>query len=194
METILNSISGSFTWDAGALVHFATLGYVLGFLFKNQIVLRVLVMVATVLYIIYYYTFPVEPLWGAILGSLLIMIANITGLLRLLYDKLPLRISPEYMRVYANLKGLQPGEFRHLMKLSKLKTAEEDTQLTVHNEKPDALYYIVKGNPIASKGDHQFPIASSKFVGEVSFILNSVASASVVLPKGTLIYVGIVAL
>ncbi|MFT5259567.1 MAG: hypothetical protein ACI9J2_000490 [Saprospiraceae bacterium] len=184
METIISSISHSFTWNSGGLIHLATLGYVMGLLFKNQMVLRVLVFIATTIYIIYYYAFPVEPLWGAILGAALIMIANTTGLLFLLYDRFPLRISPEHMRVYASLKGLQPGEFRRLMKLSELITADQDTQLTVHNEQPDALFFVIKGNPLASKGAHHFTIPSSKFIGEVSFILNGPASASVTLPKG----------
>ncbi len=79
MQEAIEAIKASFSLDASLLIHFATLGYVLGFLFKKQLVLRMLVLVSTVLYIIYYYYFPAQPLWAAIMGSSLIMLANIIG-------------------------------------------------------------------------------------------------------------------
>ena len=44
----------------------AILGYVLGFILKSQIILRLLVLAATLLYIAHNYYHPEEPLWGAI--------------------------------------------------------------------------------------------------------------------------------
>ena len=67
-------------WDTETLVTIAIVGYVLGFLFKSQITLRMLVLVASLFYIAYYYYHPAEPLWGAIWGSVLIIVANLIGL------------------------------------------------------------------------------------------------------------------
>ena len=125
MSEIWNAVESAIGWNIGLFVHIATLGYVLGFLFKNQITLRLLVLLATFSYIVYYYAFPAEPLWGAIFGSILILFANLTGLTRLLYDKLPLRIDTKFLEIYESLPELEPGEFRRLMKVGKLHEVDE---------------------------------------------------------------------
>lgn len=48
-------------WDTEILVTLAILGYVLGFIFKNQIFLRLLVLIATIFYILYSTTIPKTP-------------------------------------------------------------------------------------------------------------------------------------
>ena len=48
-------------WDTEILVTLAILGYVLGFIFKNQIFLRLLVLIATIFYILYSTTIPKPP-------------------------------------------------------------------------------------------------------------------------------------
>ena len=102
MIEILESIKSSFSFDIGLIVHLATLGYVLGFLLKNQLILRLLVFISTSFYIIYYYYYPATPLWGAMLGSTLIMLANFIGTSFLLYDRFPFRIKNEYMPIFKN--------------------------------------------------------------------------------------------
>ena len=184
MLDFLFQIRDTFAWDVGVLVHLATLGFILGFLFRSQLVLRLLVLIATVLYIIYYYSFPAEPLWGAIIGSLLILVANITGTLRLLYSRIPLRINGEQKRIFESLKGLEPGEFRRLMKIGEFVTAKSDTTLTELGVKPEYLYYVINGQPTAFKDKIEFAISPGKFIGEVSFVLKSAASATVKLPEG----------
>ena len=185
MSEFWNAVDSAIGWNVGLFVHIATLGYVLGFLFKNQITLRLLVLVATVSYIVYYYAFPEEPLWGAIFGSILIMCANLTGLARLLYDRLPLRIDPRFLQIYKSLPELEPGEFRRLMKIGKLLQADAPVALTERGIKPEYLYYIIEGKTVASKGREAFELPSSRFIGEVSFVLNGPATAKVVLQKGS---------
>ncbi|MBX2836773.1 MAG: popeye domain-containing protein [Gammaproteobacteria bacterium] len=184
MEALIEGISNSFTWDIGMFAHLATLGYVLGFLFKNQLTLRILVLIATICYIIYYYAFPAEPLWGAIMGSVLIMIANIIGTLRLLYDRFPMKVDMTYREMHEQLAGVKPGEFRRLLKAGEVQTAATPIILTKQNERAPFLYYLIQGTANAIKNDNEFSIPSGRFVGEVSFILNSQASATVTVPTG----------
>ncbi len=182
---VFDTLKTSFAWDAGIFVHLATLGYVLGFLCKNQILLRMLMLVATTSYIVYYFYFPEIPLWGAIIGSSLLIIANIVGTTRLIFDRFPFSINTEHRAIFENLKGLQPGEFRRLMKVAEVQTADSDIILTKEGMHPDYLYFVIEGQPKASKGQSSFPMEAKKFVGEVSFILNYPASATVSLPKGS---------
>ena len=100
MEDAIEAIQASFSLNAGLLVHLATLGYIFGFLLKNQLILRVLVLGSTVLYIAYYYLYPAQPLWAAIMDSMLVIIANIIGTLSIIYDRLPIKIDPKHMPIY----------------------------------------------------------------------------------------------
>ncbi|MGB0508019.1 MAG: cyclic nucleotide-binding domain-containing protein [Pikeienuella sp.] len=171
-------------FETGYLVHLAMLGYVAGFLFKDQIILRVLVLVGTFFYIAYYYAHPAEPLWGAIYASLMIIAANLIGLMRLVYSRLPVAIRPEHAPIRKELPGLEPGEFRALMRQGALKKAETDTVLTTANVPLSDLYFILEGEPVGEKDGISFQIKPGEFVGEVGFMLGGPASATVTLPSG----------
>ncbi len=49
MDKAIEAIKVSFSLEASLLIHFATLGYELGFLFKSPLILRILVPASTVL-------------------------------------------------------------------------------------------------------------------------------------------------
>ena len=185
MTEMLESIRSSFSFDIGLIVHIATLGYVLGFLFKNQLILRLLVFISSLIYIVYYYFHPETPLWGAILGSCLIILANLIGTISLLYDRLPFSIDNEYIPIFKNLKGIAPGEFRRLMKVAKRRKTDQDIILTEELKSPPHLYYLLNCEANADKNGQQFIIPSGRFVGEISFILKgNKATATVKLKKG----------
>ena len=175
-------------WDTETLVTIAILGYVLGFLFKSQITLRMLVLVASLFYIAYYYYHPAEPLWGAIWGSVLIIVANLIGLARLLYSRLPIGIPADQWPIFKALEGLEPGEFRQLMGLGGMKFADHDVELTAENTEVDCLYFAITGNVIGDKGGHKFRMYAGEFIGEVSFMLGGMATATVSIEKGGVYY------
>ena len=172
--------------DTGYLVHIAMLGYVAGFLFKDQIALRLLVLAGTAFYIAYYFFHPAEPLWGAIYASLMIIAANLIGLMRLIYSRIPLSIRPEHEPIRKALPGLEPGEFRTLMRQGALKRAATDLRLTEENVPLSDLYFIIEGEPMGQKDGVPFKIQPGEFVGEVAFMLGDAASATVTLPAGGL--------
>ena len=185
MTEILEIIKSSFSYDIGLIVHLATLGYVLGFLFKDQLTLRIIVFVSTSFYIIYYYAYPDVPLWGAIMGSVLIMIANIIGTISLLHDRFPFSIDGEYKPIFKSLKNIAPGEFRRLMKASEQHTLSKELTITEESMPPTHLYYLIEGNGIANKNSRSFTINPGNFVGEISFILGGNATATVKLKTGS---------
>ena len=185
MTEILETIRSSFSWDVGLVIHLATLGYVLGFLFKNQLILRFIVFISTTFYIIYYYFYPETPLWGAIFGSCLIMFSNLIGTSSLLYDQLPFSIDDDYKPIFKSLKGIAPGEFRRLIKSANRGEAKEEIILTEELKSPTHLYYLLNGEANADKSGQHFTIPSGRFVGEISFILKgNKATATVKLQKG----------
>ncbi len=175
-------------WDTEILVTLAILGYVLGFLFKSQITLRLLVLAASLFYIAYYYYHPSEPLWGAIWGSVLIIVANLIGLGRLMYSRLPIGIPADQWPIFKALEGLEPGEFRQLMGLGGMKFAESKVQLTEENTEVECLYFAISGDVTGDKGGHRFKMYAGEFIGEVSFMLGGMATATVSIEKGGVYY------
>ena len=158
--------------------------YVLGLLFKNQVILRLLILIGTAFYIWYYYIAAEEPLWDAIITSMLIGAANVIGFINLLISQSPRFISSAQMDLYSMLGGMQPGNFRRLMKIGTRRVLDGDEQLTTQNEVPEKLFYILAGEVIVDKDGNRFTAGPRVFVGEISMILGTVASASVYLSKG----------
>ena len=175
-------------WDTETLVILAILGYVLGFVLKSQIILRLLVLAATVFYIAYYYYHPEEPLWGAIYGSLLIIAANLIGLARLLYSRLPIGIPADQWPIFKALEGLEPGEFRRLMSLGSMKFSDTRVQLTKEGDEVESLFFAINGDLYGVKDKKDFRMYAGEFIGEVSFMLGDQATASVCIDKGGVYY------
>jgi hypothetical protein len=175
--------------DSSVLVHVAMLGYVAGFLFCEQIMLRLLVLFGTVLYIAYYYYHPSEPLWEAMFVSVLIGLANLMGLGQLLISRVMFGLSDEEKLIYAKLPGLEPGHFRALMRIGKIGTLKRAALLTKEGRQPDKLYFTCFGEFAAEKGERRFLMPAGVFIGEVSFVLGSVASATLAAPAGARIAV-----
>lgn len=175
-------------WDTETLVTLAILGYVLGFVFKSQIFLRLLVLIATIFYILYYYYHPDEPLWGAIYGSFLIMGANLIGLARILYSRLPIGIPANHWPIFKALEGLEPGEFRQLMNLGSMQFAADKVKLTQESTEVESLYFAISGDLNGDKGGREFKMYAGEFIGEVSFMLGGMATATVSIEKGGIYY------
>ncbi|MEP3628521.1 MAG: cyclic nucleotide-binding domain-containing protein [Hyphomicrobiales bacterium] len=179
----MEDILGLFA-QPGSLVIGAGACYVLGLLFKNQIILRILILIGTGLYIGYYYLAAAEPLWGAIYTSVLIGIANIIGFINLLISQSPRFIAAGQMDLYNMLGGMEPGNFRKLMKTGHRRILDSDEQLTVQGTVPEKLFYILSGEVIIDKDGNKFNAGPRVFVGEISIILGTAASASAFLAKG----------
>ncbi|MEM8751554.1 MAG: cyclic nucleotide-binding domain-containing protein [Pseudomonadota bacterium] len=169
---------------AELLVYAAMLLYVAGFVLKDQILLRAFILTGTGFYIAYYYVAPESPLWAAIYASLAIGAANVIGFVRLVYGRMRMGIPESHRAIFAAMGGLRPGEFRRLMRLGEYCETEASETLTREGRTPDWLYFIVKGEVVATKGPARFVIPPDHFVGEISFYLGRPATACVAMPKG----------
>ncbi|MEM1162348.1 MAG: cyclic nucleotide-binding domain-containing protein [Pseudomonadota bacterium] len=170
--------------DTALLVHAATATYVLGFLFRNQFILRGLILLGTVFYILYYYYHTGSPLWDAIIGSILIGIATVIGLGRVIYSRIPIGMNQRDRELFETLGGLEPGEFRELMKIANRVESPRTVDMTHEGKVPKSLFYVIDGSPVVEKGVTSFRIGNKVFIGEVGFFLNQPASATVKLVDG----------
>ncbi|MEM7671348.1 MAG: hypothetical protein AAF317_19860, partial [Pseudomonadota bacterium] len=165
-------------------VYLATGAQVLGLLVTRQLILRLLVLIGSGLFIVYYFTHLGQPQWEAIIGSSLIASANLIGLLVLLYSRLPIGLRGEERMLFDAIGGLEPGQFRRIMRVGRMIQTPGQVELTCEGEKLDELYFVLEGRPKIDKGSHAFRIADKCFVGEVAYKLGCPASATATLPEG----------
>jgi hypothetical protein len=157
---------------------------VLGYLLRDQVKLRLLLLCGTFFYVLYYALAATTPLWDAILASSVLGLANLVDLSSLLLSRSAWLIPAEQRPLFEMLGGVQPGDFRALMKFGTMRTAGTEEEITRLGETPDRLFYISAGEPRVVKAGGDFMIPPRCFIGEVSLMLGAPASATVRLPAG----------
>lgn len=170
--------------DSAWLVHIAALLQVLGLLLRGQLLLRLFILVGTVFYAAYYYVYPDEPLWAAIFWSAVLGAANLVGIARLLWERVHFRQTEDERHFLRLMKTLTPGELRRLMRLAEWRTAKATTTLTQEGQPVAKLYFVLDGRIEAVKDGRSFALTPGIFIGEVAFLMNTPASATVFLQAG----------
>jgi len=175
----------TYLFSTGIFVQLALLSYVLGLLTRNELLLRVLLLIGTFFYIIYYYFVSDTPLWDAIWASVVIGVANLWVLGAILLERTTFGMSAKMIALYQSFPTLNPGQFRKIVKSADWITASEDTQISTAGQNLDHLYLIASGDMILRKDGANSRIAPGYFIGEISYLIGGPASADVIAPKGT---------
>lgn len=94
------------------LVHVAALINVSGMFFRDQFMLRLLVLVSTLLYIVYYLVVPETPLWDAIAWCVVLTGVNAVMMVLIILDRkqfflteVESRLFPRQQRTLSNIAG-----------------------------------------------------------------------------------------
>ncbi len=171
--------------SAGTFVHLALLCYVLGFMTRKELLLRLLVLVGTVFYILYYYFISDTPLWDAIWSSVVIFVANVWVIGQIWLERTTIGMSPKMIELFEAFPTLNPGQFRKIMKSATWVEAMNDTQITSKNVELDHLFLVAKGHVVLKRDGVESVIEHGNFVGEISFLLDGPATADVIAKTGT---------
>lgn len=175
---------GQFDWTSWLIV--AAVGtYVFGFLFRNQIHLRLLVVLGSCFYILYYATVGPSPLWDAILGSTMIALASLQGVVTLWWSKQPAAVPKPMRHIYSVIGQIEPGLFRRLIRAADLMSPQETTVLVHEGQPIDELWFLVDGTAkIMRKGLEPGLLEGPGFIGEIGWLSGTPASATVVIEPG----------
>jgi hypothetical protein len=171
-------------WSGDNIVHIGAALYLLGFAFRDQLMLRAFIIAGDFVYILYFYFAPEEPLWGGIFWSCVFTIVNVWMIGRIVADRTHFRIGEDERRLFGLFDGLTPGEFRRLMKNAAWLHAAKPTVLTEEGRHPDRLFFILAGEIHIDKAGHAVAIEPPTFIGEVAFLLSRPASATVTVAPG----------
>lgn len=169
-----------YIFSAAILVQIGLLFQGLGLLARDQLVLRILILIGTGFYVLYYYFVSDQPLWEAILSSAILGVINLGMIIQLLIERTTFAMGTEMTYAFKNFPNLTPGQFRKLMRIGEIvKPKPGDTLCTAHipNER---LYFLLEGRVAIHKGTVRNMVAAPMFLGEVSFLSGTGASATVI--------------
>lgn len=169
---------------ANLFVHGALAFYVIGFLVRDEILLRLLILIGSMLYILYYYYISDTPLWDAIWASAVIGLTNIVMIGVIWYERSTIGMSPSLLSLYRYFPTLNPGQFRRIMREASWHVAQADTKITIRSHPLDHLYFITKGDVSIERQGRSSTLKEGNFIGEISFLIGGDATATITVPKG----------
>lgn len=175
----------TFDFNTALLIHIGALFYIVAFLIRDELKLRLLVLAGSGFYILYYYLFPDLPLWDAILTTAILVTANLIVLFRIILERSTFALSDDAKRLYKAFEGFTPGQFRQILKIAHWKNADQSVLLVTEGEPLSRIYYVFHGNVQATKGAHSFTLGPGNFIGEISFVLKGQPTATVTAPPQT---------
>ena len=103
-------------FSVGIFVHLALLFYVLGFLVRDELWLRGLILIGSGFYILYYYYASATPLWDAIFASAVIGLVNISMMVVIVRERSTIGMNAEMLLLYESFPTLSPGQFRRIIR------------------------------------------------------------------------------
>jgi hypothetical protein len=169
------------------LIHVGAVLYLICFLFRDQIALRTFAIAGDFAYMAYYYTASSAPLWEAIFWIIPNMGINIVMIILITRDRRITSLTDHEMSLFQNLRGLTPGQFRRLMKLGRWQTLDEPMVMTKEGEAVERLFYVLQGDAEVSKAGRSFKVDSGLFIGELAYLRNKPATATVTAAPGTVV-------
>lgn len=177
-------------FDPRWLIHAGGFFYVLAFVIREELVMRLLVLTGSAHYILYYFLYPEVPLWDAIMTSTVMVFANLYVVSQVILERTTLRMSDDEKTLFEAFDTLNPGQFRHLLKAASWHLVDDSmgakgTVLTREGEAAPALYYILDGAVSAQKGAQVFRLPAGNFIGEIAYVLGTGTSATAIAPIGT---------
>jgi Cyclic nucleotide-binding domain len=169
------------------LIHLGAVLYLICFLFRDQILLRSFAIAGDLAYTAYYFTAASHPLWEAIAWIIPNMTINIVMIFFILRDRRMTSLSDDEMSLFQNLRGLNPGQFRRLIKLGNWENVEAQKTLTEEGKPLDRLYYVLRGDVEINKGERNIKVDPTVFIGELAYLRKKPATATVSVRPGAVI-------
>ena len=163
------------------LINIANILYLFSYLVRDILWLRILTVIAASCLIPYFYFRP-DPLIIAIYWNLLFTGLNIFWIARLLYERKPVQLSGNDLRLYQLVfRCLTPREMQQLLQLGRWEEARAQTCFIAQGDTLDRLMVICDGRACVMKdGKAVEELGDGQFIGGEAFITQSSAPADVI--------------
>lgn len=168
-----------------ALVFIGLIIKSVGFLVRDELLLRVLVFTGT-FFDIAFYLVQTPTIWGPVLTNSILVSVNLVLSLIILMERSPWFMSDKDHLVFEYFKTLNPGQFRRINRSAKWHEATEETVLLREGVRSDRLYFIQADQFCVVKHGTRYTATGPAFAGEIMLLQGGVASASVIVQPGTI--------
>ena len=151
------------------------------FVMTNITWLRIWVIFSSTCYAIYYYAFPVEPLWLDVVTETGLVLLNVVMLGLVAASALTSRFEDTAQFLYdSEFSGLSRRDFRALLDKGEWCNISPGYVFTSLGEPVEYLYYLLKGEAVAElSGANLLNRCEGTVIGEISFQTGGPASATV---------------
>ncbi|WP_417727119.1 Crp/Fnr family transcriptional regulator [Roseovarius sp.] len=173
-----------FGLSIGILVYMAFVFDFFGFLARDELLLRLLMLAASVLYLFYYYHVADTPLWDAITTNAVLGAANLAMIGVVILERTTFSMSKETEALFQQFPMLTPGQFRRLLKSARTIAVTAPRTLTMAGTPVKRLWYVHEGALRIDKTGQETLVEAPMFVGELAFLTGAQASASVTAEPG----------
>jgi Cyclic nucleotide-binding domain len=165
------------------LFHISNLMAFLAFLLRDQLQLRLLMGLSLFLQGLYYYAIPGGPLFDPLLWKVVSFLANVAMIALVFGGRLDFGIPEDLRPLFTRMAVLTPGQFRKLTART-VRVSGGGAAILTEGMKPDRLYYLLKGEAQIIKNRQTASLQAGAFLGEIAFLSDLPASATVVLNEG----------
>lgn len=170
--------------SVATLVYMAFTLQLFGFLARDELSLRLLMLGGSVMYLLYYFNISEVPLWDALITNAALAVVNLIMIGVVVFERTTFSMARETAELYRLFPMLSPGQFRRLLRAGQAVQPLSDQALTQTGATPDDLYYIIEGPVTIRKGDQEAEVHGQLFIGEIAFLTGQPASASVSVGPG----------
>ena len=174
------------TEETGTLIYyllyaFAFFASILAFSMTSMQNLRLLIVLSSMAYAVYYYMFPAEPLWLDVGSELALVVVNGFMLVYLAWSNSRIRFDQREQFLYDHeYSDLTKVEFNRLLKISEWHLETHGFVYTVSGRALEDIFYLISGRAEAELPDgNKAVIKEGSVIGEVSYRLQCPASATV---------------
>ena len=181
------SLALSFLASVKVFAILAVTFQLLGLMTRNELRLRLLLLVGTFFYILYYVLVGPAPMWEAILASTLLALANLYALTFIFLDRSTFGMGPDERDLFRHFVTFNPGQYRRIMRHATWCTAERDEVVCRQGETPRRLCLLLDGDGVIRRNGKESRLDPMRFAGEMSFLRGEghVANATVILRAGS---------
>jgi hypothetical protein len=168
------------------LIHVANVLYVVSYLVKDILWLRLLTVVAGSVLLAYYALLPV-PLWAAIGWNVIFLVINLRQIQVLLLERRPVRLTPDELRLHQlAFRSLKQREFAKLLRIAQWENVGADQRFVSKGQPLDRIMVITDGRAcVVIPGATGVELRPGCFVGEMSYLTGQTPNADVVATEPT---------
>jgi CRP-like cAMP-binding protein len=168
----------SFRFDL--LIHAANMLFLVAYMVRDILWLRILTVIATLCLIPYYFTRP-EPMMVPIYWSLVFAVLNVYWIVRLLLERAPMKLNADEQRLCELVfRTMSPREMITLLRLGTWEDAETGECFVKRHKLSDRLIVIYSGRACAEvDGLRVTELEPGQFIGSIDYVTQDMAPADI---------------